>query len=258
MSFVTTDDGVKLAYRFDGPEGAPVLMFSNSLGTDYDLWEAQLPALAPYRVLRYDTRGHGRSDAPGGEYVMETLARDVLALLDALRIDKVRYVGLSMGGAIGQWLGAHASDRLDRLVLANTGAFFGAPEIWQTRMETVAKGGMDAVVDGVIERWFTPAYRQADPDAVGRIRAMVLKTPPQGYAGCCAALRDTDFRGLLPHVAAPTLVIGGLHDAASPPVRAEELAGAIPGARIVMLDAAHLSAVEQPEAFNAALASFLG
>lgn len=257
MAFAILHDGVTLSYQLDGPADAPVMVLSNSLGTDSALWEAQAPALAAYRVLRYDSRGHGRSDAPDGDYTMEALARDVLGLLDHLGLERVRYCGLSMGGAIGQWLGAYAPKRLDRLILANTGAVFGTPQLWQTRLETVRREGMAAVTDGVLDRWFTPGFRAAQPAEVERIKAMLLATPPQGYAGCCAALRDTDFRSLLPLIAVPTLVIGGLHDAASPPERAQELADAIGGAKLTMLDAAHLSPVEQPSAFNAALLDFL-
>lgn len=257
MGFATTEDGLRLYYRLDGPEDAPVVMLSNSLGTDHTLWSEQMPALGRYRVLRYDARGHGRSDAPAGDYDMEAVCRDVLSILDHLEIDKVRYCGLSMGGAVGQWLGAHAPQRFERLILANTGAVFGTPQVWQGRIDAVRAGGMAAVVDGVIERWFTPAFAQAHPDVIARIRAVLLATPPQGYIGCCAALRDTDFRRFLPRVAVPTLVIGGKYDAASPPERTQELADNIPGAKLVMLEAAHLSALEQTGAFNAALTEFL-
>lgn len=258
MPFAPVDGGRRLFYRFDGPEDAPVVIFSNSLGTDHTLWDAQVAVLSKrLRVLRYDTRGHGRSDAPDGEYVMDDLARDVLVLLDGLGIERVRFCGLSMGGAIGQWLGANAPERIERLVLANTGAIFGSPEVWQQRLEAVRTGGMAAVTEAVIQRWFTQGFIARAPDAVERVREILLATPAQGYAGCCAALRDVDYRPLLPRIAIPTLVIGGVHDGATPPERAEELAGKIPHARLVMLDASHLAAVEQAEPFNRALADFL-
>lgn len=258
MAFATAIDGSKLFYRLDGPDGAPVVLFSNSLGTDHTLWDVQAANLTSrYRVLRYDTRGHGQSDAPAGEYDMVGLARDVIGLLDHLGIEKVRFCGLSMGGAIGQWLGSHAASRIERLVLANTGAVFGTPATWQTRMDAVTAGGMAAVVDGVLDRWFTDAFRQAEPAAVEAVKALLLSTPAQGYAGCCAALRDTDFRRFLPEVSVPTLVIGGIHDGASPPERAGELADNIPDARLVMLEASHLSVIEQPALFDAALVGFL-
>lgn len=260
MPLATVEGGRRLFYRFDGPEGAPVVLFANSLGTDHTLWDSQVAALTArgLRVLRYDARGHGQSDAPDGEYRMDDLARDALVLLDRAGVETVRAVGLSMGGAIGLWLAANAPERIERLVLANTGAAFGDPEIWRQRMETVRAGGMAAVVDGVIQRWFTPGFVARAPDAVARIRAMLMATPPQGYAGCCAALRDADYRSLLARIAAPTLVIGGEHDAATPPELARELASSIAGARLVLLNAAHLSAVEQEADFNAALLDFVG
>jgi 3-oxoadipate enol-lactonase len=163
-----------------------------------------------------------------------------------------------MGGAIGQWLAANAAERIEQLVLANTGAVFGSPQIWQQRLEAVRAGGMEAIVDAVVERWFTRGFVERAPETVARVRAMLLATPPQGYAACCAALRDTDYRPLLPRIKAPTLVIGGVHDGATPPERAEELASTIPAARLVMLDASHLAAIEQPAAFDRALLDFLG
>ena len=258
MATTTTEDGLKLHYRLDGPEGARVVLFSNSLGSDMSLWDGQVAGLTDrFRVLRYDTRGHGGSDAPAGDYVMESLARDVLGLLDHLGLDRVSFCGISMGGAIGQWLGSHAPERFDRLILANTGALFGTPQLWQQRLDAVLEGGMTAVVEGVLDRWFTPDYRAAHPAEAARVRAMLLAVPPQGYAGCCAALRDTDFRRFLPRVAVPTLVIAGEHDAASPPEKGQELARGIPGARLAMLDAAHLSVLEQPRVFSARLREFL-
>jgi 3-oxoadipate enol-lactonase len=257
MPHIAVDGARRLNYRLDGPEDAPVVMFSNSLGSDLGMWADQLPALSGrFRVLRYDHCGHGGSDVAEGDYRMERLAEDALALLDGLGIERVRVCGLSMGGAIGQWLAANHPDRVERLALSNTAAVFATPEVWQQRLELVRKDGMGAVVEATIERWFTPAWRESHPDRVAAIRAMLLATSPVAYAGCCAALRDTDYRALLPRIAAPTLVIGGLHDQATPPARAEELAAGIPGARLVMLDAAHVSSIEQAQAFNALLTDF--
>jgi 3-oxoadipate enol-lactonase len=258
MPHATLPGGRRLFYRFDGPEDAPVVLFSNSLGTDHAMWDGLVPTLTSrFRVLRYDTRGHGRSDAPAGEYRMDDLADDVLALLDEAGVEQVRFCGLSMGGAIGQRLAAVAPERVVQLVLANTGATFGGSEVWRSRIDTVRAGGMVAVVDGVIERWFTPGFVARAPEAVAPVRAMLLETPADGYVGCCAALRDTDYRPLAPAISAPTLVIGGAHDQATPPECSEELASGVRGARLVMLDAAHLSVIEQPAAFAAALAGFL-
>jgi 3-oxoadipate enol-lactonase len=258
MPFAEAPDGARIHYRLDGPVGAPALMLSNSLGTDLGLWERQLPVLGGYRLLRWDARGHGRSDAPAGPYTMEQLSRDALALLDAAGIARTAYAGVSMGGAIGQWLAMNAPERIAGLVLANTAAQFGTPEVWNSRIETVLRDGMGAVTPAVLERWFTPAFQARDPAEVDRVKAMLLATPPLGYAGCSAAIRDTDFRADLGRISAPTLVIGGEHDPATPPEKARELAANIPGAALVLLDAAHLSGNERPEAFNAALTDFLG
>jgi 3-oxoadipate enol-lactonase len=258
MPFATTQDGLRLFYRFDGPEDAPVLVLANSLGTDHHVWDGLIPNLTSrYRVLRYDARGHGQSDAPPGEYKMEVVARDVLDILDHAGVDKVRYAGLSWGGAAGQWLAANAPERFERLVLANSGAFFGTPEIWQGRMDAVRKGGLEAIAEPTMERWFTEGFRKAHPDQVEAVKQLLLQTPVEGYASSCAALRDTDFRPYLPRITVPTLVIGGLHDTASPPERSGELADTIPGARLVMLDCAHMALVEQRQQFEAVMIGFL-
>ena len=178
MAEIATDDGCRIHYRFDGREDGPVLLLSNSLGTTLEMWDPQVEALAgSIRVLRYDSRGHGRSSAPPGPYTIERLGRDVLALLDALAIDRVAFCGLSKGGMVGIWLGIHAGRRLERLVLANTSAHIGAPEVWSQRIGTVESQGMRAIVPGVIERWFTSGFRERSPDAVARIAPAVLGVP---------------------------------------------------------------------------------
>jgi 3-oxoadipate enol-lactonase len=234
-------------------------MFSNSLGSDTELWRLQVPSLAvQHRVLRYDHRGHGKSDpAAGDEYTIDHVAGDALALMDALGIERASVCGLSMGGAVGQWLACNHPSRVDKLVLANTGAVFLPREVWVNRRATVLAEGMHAVVDGVMQRWFSLKFAGQNPEVVDLGRAMVLACNPQGYGGCCAALRDTDFRPQLGAIRAPTLVIGGSEDFASPPERAQELASSIPGAKLVMLDSAHIGALEQGEAFTAALVDFL-
>lgn len=257
MPFAEAPDGARIHYRLDGPQGAPPLMLSNSLGADLTMWDRQMPALGDFRVLRWDPRGHGRSDAPAGDYTMEQLSRDALALLDALDISRTAYCGLSMGGAIGQWLALNRPGRIGALVLANTAAKFGTPDLWQARIDTALREGMAPLIPAILERWFTPEFRERDPAEVERVKAMLLATPPVGYAGCSAAIRDTDFRAVLGGITPPTLVIGGLHDPATPPEKSEELAAGIAGAELVMLDAAHLSGIERPEAFNAALTGFL-
>lgn len=258
MPEITTDDGCRIHYRLDGPDDGPVLLLSNSLGTTLEMWDPQVEVLAgSARVLRYDSRGHGRSDAPPGPYTIERLGRDVLALLDALALDRVSFCGLSKGGMVGIWLGIHADRRLQRLVLANTSAHIGAPEVWSQRIATVEAQGMKAIVPGVIERWFTTGFRERSPATVARIAAMLEATSPSGYVACCAAVRDMDQRADLGRIAVPTLVIGGRHDLATPMDQARLIAGRVPGAELVELDAAHLANIEQEAAFTRALAEFL-
>jgi 3-oxoadipate enol-lactonase len=255
---VVVDDGRRIAIRVDGPADAPPLLLSNSLGTTFRMWDAQMPALSgAFRVIRYDSRGHGQSDAPAGDYTIARLAADALAVLDSLQIETTAFVGLSKGGMVGQWLGAHAPHRLTRLVLANTAAWMGPAQAWQARIDTVMRDGMGAITEAVLERWFTPGFRDQAPEAVAPVRDMLLATAPQGYAGCCAAIRDMDQRESLAAIGVPTLSIGGLQDPATPPAKAEEIAARVPDARLVMLDAAHLSNIEQPQAFTAALLDFL-
>ena len=240
---------MSLHHRFDGPEDAPVLVLSNSIGTRVELWDAQLPAFAGrFRVLRYDQLGHGRSEVPPGPYSVELLGRELLALLDELGVRRFSYCGLSLGGAVGMWLGANAGDRLDRLVLAGTSAYFGPPERWIERAELVRAEGMEPVADATMERWFTPAF-----GGTSAFRQTFVSTPPEGYAACCEALRDWDFRGGLGSISAPTLVLVGADDPATPPEAAQLIADGIPGARVTVLPAAaHLLNVERPEAFNRA------
>ncbi len=258
MNKITTDDGVGLHVEIAGKADGPALLLSNSLGTRLEMWDSQMAALTPhYRVIRYDSRGHGRSDAPKGDYTIERLGRDALAVLDSAGVAKTHFCGVSKGGMVGQWLGTYAADRVNRLVLANTAAIMGPPESWQSRIELVLKDGMAALTDAVIERWFTAAFRAARPDAIAPVRDMLLRTSPVGYAGCCAAIRDMDQRASIRAIAVPTLVIGGAFDPATPPEKAQEIARAIPGAKLLMLEAAHLSNIEQAEAFTAALLNFL-
>jgi 3-oxoadipate enol-lactonase len=257
MPFADLAD-VRLRYQFDGPVGAPVLMLSNSLGTDLAMWEAQMPRLTrDHRVLRYDTRGHGQSAVPPGPYTIEYLGRDVVALLDQLALDRVTFCGLSLGGMTGMWLGAHAPARIARLVLANTAARVAAPELYNARIDKVNAGGVAAISDAVLARWFTPAFINREPATISAMKAMMERTSAAGYAACCAAIRDMDQRDELAAIGAPTLVIVGTHDGATPPADGRFLAERIPGARLAELDAAHLSNIEAAPAFNAALASFL-
>lgn len=247
-----------IAYRCDGPAGAPVLVLSNSLGTTLSMWEPQAAAFARrFRVVRYDSRGHGGSAVTPGPYTIEQLGRDVVGLLDRLEIKWARLCGLSMGGMVALWLVAHAPERIDRLALCNTAARIGPPDQWNARIAAVRRGGMAAVAATVVERWFTPAFVAREPTVADSARQHLLHTAPDGYCACCAAVRDADMRPLLSQVRAPTLVIAGTHDRVTPPADGRLLAAAIPDARYVELDAAHLSNIEAAAPFTDAVLHFL-
>lgn len=253
-----TDDGCGIAYDFRPVDGSPALLLSPSLGTTMALFEPQIDALADrYSILRYDPRGHGQSQTPAGGYSIDRLGRDAVALLDHLAIERAHFVGVSLGGMVGQWLGYRAPERLLRLVLANTSAYMGPPAGWAARIAAVSEHGAAALADAVIERWFTPEFRTAHPSRVDHARAMLVRTDPHGYAGCCAAIRDMDLRATAALIDVPTLVIAGARDPATPLDHARFLGGHIPGAALVELDAAHLANLEQPYAFNCALTEFL-
>lgn len=246
---MTTGGETDLHYLLEGPEDAPVLVLSNSLGTSMEMWDAQASDLrGRFRLLRYDTRGHGRSPAPPGPYAIEDLGRDVVSLLDNLGIGRASFCGLSVGGMTGMWLAAEAPERIDRLVLVCTSALLGPKSVWDERIATATERGMDALVDAVIERWFTPAFRLENPEVVGRMARTLRETDPEGYAGCCAAIRDMDLRDRLPSIEAPTLVVSAAEDPATPPEHGELIRNAIPGARFeVVPRASHIANVEQPE-----------
>ncbi|MDE8652775.1 3-oxoadipate enol-lactonase [Novosphingobium album (ex Liu et al. 2023)] len=252
-------DGCRIAWSLDGRKNAPVLMLSNSLGTDMGMWAPQMDVWArEFRVLRYDSRGHGGSDSPPGAYAMDRLGRDVVELLDALGLGRVHFCGLSMGGMVGQWLAVHAPERLERLVLANTSAYMGPPSGWQDRIEGVRKNGMVPLADASIARWFTPDFPSRVPGAVEPIRAMLLANDPVGYAGCCAAIRDMDQRPTARLNRTPTLVIAGSEDPSTSVGDGAFLADNARQAELVTLPAAHLSNVECAEAFADAVTAFLG
>src|ERR1700693_3100001 len=251
-------EGCRINVEVEGPEDAPAVVFSNSLGTNLHMWDDQATALAKhFRVIRYDQRGHGKSDAPKPPYSLERLGRDVLAILDHLGIKSAHFVGLSMGGCTGMWLGRHARGRFGKLVLSNTGAKIGDAALWNDRIQSVLKDGMKAVAEVVLERWFTPNFRKREPAVVKRVREMLLTTPPAGYAGCSAALRDMDERAGIAEIKAPTLVIAGKHDPATPPESGEFIASRIKDAKFVVLDAAHLANLEQSATYTDTIEKFL-
>lgn len=256
---IVLDDGLRLSYRLDGRAEGPALLFSNSLGTSLQMWDAQVAALGhAYRIVRYDTRGHGSSGVPGAPATLERLGRDLLALLDHLGIARAHVCGLSLGGLTAQWLAIQHPARVGRLILANTAARIGSVESWEARLTAVRAGGMAAIADAVLGRFFSPAFRAAQPATVFRYREQLGATDPAGYSACCAALRDADLRRQLGQVQAPTLVIAGALDEATPPEQSRELRAAIRGSELALLpDAAHLSNVEQPAAWAELLVHFL-
>jgi 3-oxoadipate enol-lactonase len=258
MPFVHTAN-LRTYYRLEGNGGRPVLMFAHSLGVDHGQWDPQVPEFLPhFQILRYDIRGHGATDAPPGDYTMDLLARDALALADALGIRRFAFCGLSLGGMIGQWLGANAGDRFTHLALANTSPRFADSGPMEQRRQTVIREGMGAVAGAVMGRFFTPEALASGSPAVATIRHTLLATDPVGYAGCCAAVRDMDQTGLLRRIRVPTLIIGGNRDVSTPWAgNGEVLAASILGAKTVLLAAAHLSNVECPREFSAALLDFL-
>lgn len=258
VQHIAMNDGCRIACEFIPRDGAPVIVLSPSLGTSMGLFDAQVEALSGrFGILRYDPRGHGASDVPSGGYSLDRLGSDVIGLLNALGIERAHFVGVSLGGMTGQWLGYRAPERLLSLTLANTSAYMGPPSGWAERIDHVLTNGMGPMVEPVIERWFTPGFRENEPAPVQRIADMLLATDPRGYAGCSAAIRDMDLRPTAGLIDVPTLVIAGLQDPATPPEHADFLASNIPGAKLASLDAAHLSNVELPEQFNAAVLEFL-
>jgi 3-oxoadipate enol-lactonase len=251
-------NGIQIYYELSGPAAAPVVMLSNSLGTRLEMWDPQMPALSRYRVLRYDSRGHGRSDAPPGPYSIELLGQDALALLEALGIDHVHFCGLSKGGMVGQWLGTHHGDRLLSLTLCATASRIGTAELWNQRIEQSAREGMAALVDGVTERWFSAGYRATPRPEVEQVHAMILATSAQGYGACCAAIRDMDQSEAVRSIRTPTLIVAGADDPATTIDMMRALHERIPGSRFVEIaQAAHLLNIEQAERFNRTLTGFL-
>jgi len=248
----------QIHYALEGQAVKPVLVLSNSLGTDFSMWDPQVAEFVKsFRVLRYDTRGHGRSPVTPGPYSIGQLAEDVLGLADALKMDRFHFCGLSMGGMVGMWLAVNAPQRLLKLVLCSTAAKIGTPEMWNTRIDTVRKQGMKPVAAATIERWFSPAFRAKNPATVASIQKMLEAAHPEGYAACCAAVRDFDFCEQLQRIRTSTLVISGTYDPATPPADGRFLTDHIQGARYVELNAAHLSNVEDPDRFTREVSTFL-
>ncbi|WP_410659697.1 3-oxoadipate enol-lactonase [Amycolatopsis sp. lyj-112] len=244
----------------EGPEDGPVVVFSGSLGSDHRMWEPQVKPLVDqgFRVIRYDTRGHGASPVPSGPYSLDDLGGDLIALLDAQRVERAHVVGLSLGGMTGMWLGIHAAERIESLVLCCTSAKLGPPTMWADRAKTVRENGTGSVAEAGVGRWVTPGYAAAHPGQVAYLREMIAGIPAEGYAASCTAIEHLDLVDDLPKIEARTLVIAGAEDQATPVEHAEVIAGGIPDARLAVVeDAAHLGSFEQPERFTALIVEHL-
>jgi 3-oxoadipate enol-lactonase len=257
MPLLTTATG-NFYYELDGPAGAPVVVLSNSLGTDHSMWAAQVPGLAShFRVLRYDSRGHGQSVVSPGPYTVAQLGQDVLALLDGLGIGQAHFCGLSLGGLVGQWLGCNAPERLLKLVLCNTAAKIGDAAGWNSRIAQIEVEGLASIADATATRWFTPPFRRTQPEAVARIVSALKATSPAGYVASCAAVRDADFWQAIRRIPVYTQVFAGHSDPVTTEADGRFLEQHIPRAHLVVLRAAHLSNVEAAAPFTAALLRFL-
>lgn len=258
-NFITAGDGCRLAYRLDGADDKPVLVLSNSIGTTLHMWDGQIAALTEhFCVLRYDFRGHGKSDVPPGAYSMDRLGRDVVELLDALDIGRAHFLGLSLGGFVGQWLGIHASDRIDQLILSNTSARLGPVSEFDARIKALKTSpDMAAVAEGFLAAWFPRSMLEVMHPEVQPFRDMLLSTPPQGLAGLYAAVRDADMRRTIALIDRPTLVIAGADDTVTLASHGEHIASTVPGARLVIMPAVHLPNIEHPKMYARTVLDFL-
>ena len=247
-----------IAWRADGPAASPALLLLGSLGTTSDIWQPQLAAFTPaLRVIRLDTRGHGASDSPPGEYALDDLGADALSVLDAAGVERAALCGVSLGGMTAMWLAAHAPERVRALVAVSTALKIGVRSTWDERIAVVKAGGTEAVADSSMGRWFTAPYRAANPEIVGWCRRMLAGCSTEGYTGCCAVLRDSDLHPVARRIVAPTQVIVGREDPVTPPADAQDIADHISGARLLTLEASHICAVERAAEFNQAVLGFV-
>lgn len=257
---IMTHHNLDLHYRIDGDASLPTLVLSNSIGTSLAMWDAQMETLTRhFQVLRYDTRGHGRSSTGTRKdsCTMADLGNDVLALLDHAGIERAHVCGVSLGGMTSLWLGLNAPERVVSVIAAANAAYTESPAFWDARIDTVRCKGLTPLVDGVMERFFGPAFRKARPDIVTTFRQTLLYTSPAGYIACCAAIRDFDIRNELPRIHIPTLALAGTDDVASPPANSRAIAQNVPGGMYAEIAAAHLLNVEAPEAFTRVVVDFL-
>jgi 3-oxoadipate enol-lactonase len=248
---------VDLNYQLDGDASLPVLVLSNSLGTSLAMWDPQIALWSQhFRILRYDTRGHGKSQVTPAPYSIAQLAGDVIGLLDQLGIRQATFCGLSMGGSTVMWLAVHHPERVKRLVLCNTGALIGSAEAWNARIATVKREGLASIADAVVARWLTPEFAQANPAKVELLTSMLKATADEGYAGACAAVRDIDLREQISSIKVPTLVVAGTGDIPTPPSDLRFIQSQIKDAQYIEFDAAHISNQQQSEDFGKAVLAF--
>lgn len=254
-------NGITINYTLDGPANAPVVTLSHSLACDITMWDPQMAMLtAKYRVLRFDTRGHGKSSAPAGAYTLGMLAEDARQLLKAVGVQKTHWIGLSMGGMIGQMLALESPDLLASLTICDSSSRVPpeARPVWQERIEMAKSKGMAALVDSTLGRWFTEPFLKSQPAKIEPIRKLILNTPVDGYCGCGQAISQLDNTDKLPAIKLPTLIVVGRQDVGTPVAASEVMHAKIAGSKLVVLeDASHISNVEQPEAFNKAIGDFL-
>jgi len=258
-SFLTLGDGTRVAYRFDGEPHLPVLVLSNSIGTALEMWTDDAPEFARhFRVLRYDMRGHGASDVPAGAYSLPRLGRDVVEMMDALGIERAHFLGLSLGGFVGQWLGIHAPERIDRLILSNTSSYLGPAEQIDERIVSVRDpANLSETAETFLRNWFPSSMLRDREPVVETFREMLLAMNPHGIAASLAAVRDTDLRRTISLIERPTLVIAGRDDTVTAASHGELIAATIAGARLVVLPTVHLPNVERPREFREAVLEFL-
>lgn len=260
LSFFTTGDGCRITYRFDGADDRPVVVLSNSIATTLAMWDLQIADLTKYfRVLRYDTRGHGASGVPAGAYSLDRLGRDVVELLDALGIERAHFCGLSLGGMIGQWLGIYAPDRVDRIILCNTSPFLGPAGQWDDLINTALHAeDMSGFAKMFLGNWFPPSMLAENNGIIDAFRTTILAIHPQGLAGCFAVVRDMDLRRTITLISRPTLVIAGQYDTVTLASHSEQISATVPGSELIVLPSVHLSNIECPDEFIHAVLEFLG
>jgi 3-oxoadipate enol-lactonase len=257
--FFTNINGAEINYRLDGNENLPILILSNSLTTNLNLWDEQVPIFTNhFRVLRYDNRGHGGSSSPKGEYSIDDIGNDILFLMDHLNIDKASICGVSLGGMVAMWLGIHAGNRIDKLIICNSSSDLSPPAPWQERIEMVKAKGMSSIIDAGLTRFLSKNFRESNSPKIEFLKSIMMTCEVHGYSGCCAAVRDMNLTSQLTEIDNPTLIIAGELDPSTPVSHSEIINWEISGSKLTVIEGvAHLSNVEKPDEFNKAVLDFL-